>query len=224
MEERIFEICHIPHIYMTFNRITGKAYIGQHSGRLAYSYLGSGTAIKNSIKKYGIGNFDKIILESWETVPSNIDDIEINYIFLYETYKPNGYNISLRTGCNIHKYGKTPPNKGKKMSQSTVEKLRLAKLNSDYVATDSHKEKLRQAGLGVKKSEEAIMKRRMTRSRAVLQVHKETGQILNRYTGSSFAAEALNLNANLNTVKRGIRSCCTGRYTEYAGYIWKYEE
>lgn len=50
-------------IYEIKNKINGKCYIGQHSSDDLGSYWGSGKLIKRAIKKYGIENFERIILE-----------------------------------------------------------------------------------------------------------------------------------------------------------------
>lgn len=51
-------------IYCTHNKINGKMYIGLDSRNLPVErYPGSGTILKKAIKKYGIENFEKIILE-----------------------------------------------------------------------------------------------------------------------------------------------------------------
>ena len=49
-------------IYKTTNLINGKFYIGQDSKNDPL-YLGSGKLLHKAIKKYGIGNFRKDILE-----------------------------------------------------------------------------------------------------------------------------------------------------------------
>lgn len=46
-------------VYIIINKITGKCYIGSHTGDINDSYLGSEKIIKRSIKKYGQEEADK---------------------------------------------------------------------------------------------------------------------------------------------------------------------
>lgn len=56
-------------VYETTNLINGKIYIGVHkTNKPKDSYLGSGNAISNAIKKYGKKNFTKKILYSFDTL------------------------------------------------------------------------------------------------------------------------------------------------------------
>ena len=53
-------------IYITTNKLNGKKYVGQKKvikGNISKSYLGSGTALKRAIEKYGKENFERKIID-----------------------------------------------------------------------------------------------------------------------------------------------------------------
>jgi len=78
-------------VYITTNLITNKQYIGDHStNSLDDGYLGSGMAIKNSIKKHVKKSFQKEILEFFNTKQEAFDAQE-KYINEFNTLYPNGY-------------------------------------------------------------------------------------------------------------------------------------
>ncbi len=81
------------YIYKTTNIINNKIYIGQHNGKNA-NYMGSGIILLRSIKKYGIDNFKKEILEYCET-KELLNEREKYWINKYNSIKPNGYNIDI---------------------------------------------------------------------------------------------------------------------------------
>ena len=51
------------YIYKIINKINGRWYIGKHNGNDT-GYMGSGKLLKQAYKKYGIENFQKIVLET----------------------------------------------------------------------------------------------------------------------------------------------------------------
>ncbi len=80
-------------IYMVTNLINGKIYVGK-DGKNNPDYYGSGILIKKAIKKYGIQNFIKSILE-FCTDEENLNERERYWIDLLDSRNPIiGYNIS----------------------------------------------------------------------------------------------------------------------------------
>jgi len=81
-------------IYKTTNLINGMIYVGKDCANNP-NYLGSGKLLKLAIKKYGIENFKKEILEYCE----NREELSLREIFWIEELKVRdpltGYNIAL---------------------------------------------------------------------------------------------------------------------------------
>ena len=131
------------YVYLTTNLKNGKQYVGDHStNNLNDGYLGSGLLIIKSIKKYGLNNFKREILEFFKTKKEAFSAQE-RYINEYNTLN-NGYNISPKGGHNVKNCfseeskkkislnrsgkccGEKHPNFGKHLSEKTKEKLRIA--------------------------------------------------------------------------------------------------
>ena len=55
-------------VYMTICLVNGKKYIGKYEGKETDKYLGSGKLIKRAIQKYGVHNFERVILERFNNV------------------------------------------------------------------------------------------------------------------------------------------------------------
>lgn len=82
----------VYYIYKITNLINDKMYIGQHFGYVNDMYMGSGKIICRAIKRYGLENFAKDILEI--CTKDTVNNREIYYINKYNSICPNGYNIS----------------------------------------------------------------------------------------------------------------------------------
>lgn len=80
-------------IYLTINIFNKKWYIGQDSKDRSW-YLGSGSALKRAIKKYGRASFKKFILENCKN-KQELDLAEISWIgYTNAVSDPKSYNIS----------------------------------------------------------------------------------------------------------------------------------
>jgi group I intron endonuclease len=81
------------YIYKVINNVNKKIYIGKHASKRK-CYWGSGKLIKLAIKKYGIENFTKEIIENC----NNEEQLSIREIFWIEYYDSRnrliGYNIT----------------------------------------------------------------------------------------------------------------------------------
>lgn len=83
------------YIYKIINKINNKIYIGIHrTDNLDDGYMGSGTLLKRSIKKHGIHNFEKTILQIFDTYQEAINK-EKELVDIFFVQKDDNYNIYL---------------------------------------------------------------------------------------------------------------------------------
>jgi group I intron endonuclease len=146
-------------VYITICKINGKCYVGSHCTNNAKlddgKYFGSGRAFSNAISKYTKKNFHRIILKHCENI-IDARNLEGYYINMFDTIRPNGYNISPSGGMDRGMFGshseetkkilsdkrtgKAPWNKGRKniYSSETLElmsqnaKQRIGSKNPNY--------------------------------------------------------------------------------------------
>lgn len=139
-------------VYITTNLINEKQYIGDHSAydlNCAYTkrYIGSGTGIKNAVKKYGKENFKRDILEFFLTKQEAYNAQEL-YIKKFNTLYPNGYNNNQKGG-----YGVT--------GLSSKEKsIKLSKIHKGKTISEKHKNAIREFMKTFKHTEETKQKMR----------------------------------------------------------------
>jgi hypothetical protein len=81
--------------YKITNNVNGHFYIGAHkTSNLDDGYMGSGTIIKQAIKKYGIHNFTKEIIKYHDTQDAMYEH-EKELVDADLVSNPNSYNIKL---------------------------------------------------------------------------------------------------------------------------------
>lgn len=153
------------YVYCIVNLITKRLYIGKRSSiNLRESYVGSGTAIRGAVKKYGKENFARHILEYTDS-PEKLRELEIFYIKeVFGAHRNDVcYNLCIDSG---------KPMNGRKMSESTKEKLR--KLNTGKKISDETKIKIGLAGLNRKDSDETRLKKSLgAKGRIISQEQRE---------------------------------------------------
>lgn len=143
----------IQGIYKIRNCINGKVYIGQsidiesrfwsHKSNVKKNYT---HPLYNSMKCYGIENFEFIIIEEIEDVNS-LDEREQYWMDYYKCYDRNlGYNLR----------PKAESTKGYKTSDET--KLKISLANKGRVMSNENKLKLSKVNKGKKRSDESKLK------------------------------------------------------------------
>lgn len=129
-------------IYETTNLVNGKTYRGCHkTDNIEDGYLGSGTLLFKAIKKYGKESFNRITLEFCS---NETDMYEIEKFYVDEDYvnRKDTYNIRCGgLGGRLHQH----------IIDIISNKLRVPK-------SEETKERMRQAHLGTKRSDETRKK------------------------------------------------------------------
>jgi len=136
-------------IYKTTNLVNGKIYIGQDF-RNKQNYFGSGNCLHRAIRKYGLENFKKEILEYCKT-KEQLNEQEIFWIKKLNSKVPNGYNLTDGGGGSINPSKETR----KKMSKAHGGK-KFTKVHKESISeglkgkkfTKAHKEKMSKARKG----------------------------------------------------------------------------
>lgn len=174
-------------VYKLTCSINGKVYIGKSINinnrlgdhRRSCNRIKGRFYFENALIKYGWGSFEVEILEILENFDKlrdneNLLDIETSYIELFDSRNPSkGYNIcgrgTDRTGCKCseetkeklrqHNLGNISPMLGKYHTKEAKEKLRQAHLGKKL--SDEHKQKIREANLGKTNSAEHREKTRL---------------------------------------------------------------
>lgn len=103
-------VCRLKYhyVYQTKNLLNGKTYIGRHStNNLNDGYIGSGTLLKRSIKKYGKENFVCTILSFFDSYEESVEEEKW---LVHKDYckNENNYNI-VEGGSNPIMYGEMNP-------------------------------------------------------------------------------------------------------------------
>lgn len=125
-------------IYLWLNLINGKLYLGSHFGKDDDGYIGSGVLFKKAVKKYGISNFRRFILEYVKnSTHKELLSIETWYLKRLDVMRSGKYyNLTESSGGGFRtessKIKQSLAMTGKKQSKETVKK------RTDKVCKQNH--------------------------------------------------------------------------------------
>lgn len=233
------------YIYLRTNRINGKKYVGQATNlevrqktwKSKNHYAGK--AIYNARNKYGVDNFGFEILK--ECDDKELDYWEKYYIKELNTKVPYGYNMtdggeaSWVKGKHLSEEWKRKigeGNKGKK--RSTEAKRKWSEAHKGKHLSEEHKKKISEALKGRKPSEEAIRKsveahkgkklslERIKKtvekiSKVVIQIDKDTNEIIAEFPST------MEVQRQLGFANQNISQCCKGKQKTCGGFKWQYK-
>lgn len=124
-------------IYMWINCVNNKKYIGSHWGHEDDGYIGSGVIFKKAIKKYGISNFTRVIIEfkNYKN-EKELREAEIFYLTSLKVMsKDIYYNLTESAGCSKRslesRVKQSNTMKGKKQTKECIDK-RTKSLKQNY--------------------------------------------------------------------------------------------
>lgn len=176
------------YVYEITNNINGKKYIGKRSCKCSIekdTYMGSGVLIKKAIEKYGVENFTKRIIKTFDTEEESFEFErkiinELNACERKEFYNihegGNGGNtrkgmselqkrayskklseaLSGDKNPNYGKVGRLSPNYGRKCSEET--KRKIGEKHKGKTVSEETRMKLRQHFIGTKLSKDTRSK------------------------------------------------------------------
>lgn len=230
-------------IYQWRNKIDGKIYIGsaknfeerrkRHLRQLRGNYHHS-ILFQRAFNKYGEDNFVFEILEYLEDDNDLRLKIEQEYLDKLQPFAPNGYNISKgATNCVLYgeqngmwgKLGENNPNFGRKNSEETKQKISKGnkgkKRTPEMIKHMSEIKKGQESPFKGKHWDENNRKRLSDQnSVSVLQIDKDTNEIIREFKGAKEASDILKISAST------IGAVCKHKkhYNTAGGFKWEYKD
>jgi group I intron endonuclease len=197
-------------VYLWRNKINGKKYIGSHIGSIDDGYIGSGKIFNRALKKYGVENFERTILEHVED-RSMISDREQYYLDLYDAANSKEfYNLRSKVGGGWEYVNSNPKfaDKMRKTNQGLWSRHPHPKGMLGKQHTDTAWSKTRD---GWKKWANENLKK------PVLQFDLDMNLLCEH---ESIAAAAKSVNGSPSNIKYTIE----GTFAKAYGFKWQYKE
>ena len=240
---------YVGYIYKISNTVNNKLYIGQtvktiqtrfrEHIRSARTNTNQTMIIPKAIKKYGEDNFsiseiEKIIEDSKEELFNKLNEREIFYISLYNTVRPNGYNVTSGghnsdnlcipvdqydlNGVLINSY-KSITDAAQIISNNdipiSVPLIRYV-CNGKYKTAKNYI--FRFKGESFDKYETTVIRN----NKKAIDQYDLNGNLLNTFESKAEAVKYLILEGHHLSEGTHISSCCLGKRVVAHGYIWRY--
>lgn len=240
---------YVGYIYKISNTVNNKLYIGQtvktiqtrfrEHIRSARTNTNQTMIIPKVIKKYGEDNFsiseiEKIIEDSKEELFNKLNEREIFYISLYNTVRPNGYNVTSGghnsdnlcipvdqydlNGVLINSY-KSITDAAQIISNNdipiSVPLIRYV-CNGKYKTAKNYI--FRFKGESFDKYETTVIRN----NKKAIDQYDLNGNLLNTFESKAEAVKYLILEGHHLSEGTHISSCCLGKRVMAHGYIWRY--
>lgn len=217
------EVIEFYNIYIITNKVNGKQYVGitkndiqqrfdQHIYESNHNH--TNRVLCKAIRKYGKYNFSIKLLESIED-EKLAKETEIFYISKYKTHieheECNGYNMTIG-GDGV---------KGFTITEETRAKLSAAFSGENHPfygkhLSDEHKMNCSMVKLGIKKSQSTRKNMSESKKKPVLQLHKDTLEVISEYPSIKDAQKITNI--------EHISQVCNGKRKTAGGFVWKFKD
>lgn len=242
-------------IYLITNLINGKQYVGQtiRDVNIRYKehleealYTNRNLHLYNSIRKYGISNFKLDIIETNIFDEKTLNEKEIYYIQLYNTYE-NGYN-NTKGGGGVKGYHHNNETKNK-ISKAVKENMykintpertaKIIKAQKGRKFTDLHKKHISESCKGKRfgvnnsfygktHSNESKLKMSQSSTKYLVEQLDMNNNLLNTFNSVLEAANYISnnkiTNAKISSIQYRIYITCIGKQSNAYNYKWKYKE
>lgn len=196
-------------IYMWINKVNSKKYIGSHIGNQNDGYVGSGPIFKRAIEKYGIDNFERIILEEIED-RSELRKREEYYLELFNVENDKQfYNVRNKAGGGWEYINNSPEIRQK-----------MKELYKDRWDRNPHPKGMKgkkHSSETKKKISESCKKSLKSISKPVIKLDFDDN-IVGEYDSLNEAAKSVKGSAS------NIKYCIEGNFKTAYKHHWKYKD
>lgn len=198
-------------VYLWINKINHKMYVGSHIGNVNDGYVGSGMIFNRAMKKYGINNFHRLILE----IIDDDDQVRLREQYWIDYFdaanNPMFYNLRAKVGGGFEYINNLP-----KIRKWNKERLKTRWKELPHPKGFKGKTHSVESKEKTSKTVKKTFKERGL-CKPVLQYDLD-GNFVARYDSITDAAKSVNGSPS------NIKYTIEGRFKRAYNSIWKYEE